>query len=309
MNNHCIRLRDLHKSFESPDDGSEILAVGGINLDIRMGEIVALLGPNGAGKTTTLDMVLGFTKPTAGSISIFDQTPSEAIIGGRIAAVLQTGGLLRDLTVQETIALIASTHDNPMSVEEALERAGLTDLASRRVQACSGGEQQRLRFALALLGNPDLLILDEPTTGMDVEGRRAFWDTMQQEVQRGRTVVFATHYLQEAEDFAQRTVLMANGKIVADGPTDDVRRQASGRKVRARFSPQTLASATAAIIDFDGVRSVDADLHGLVIDTTDSDNLARLILQDLGGTDLEIESASLENAFVQLTSTETEPTR
>ncbi len=307
--NNCIRLRDLHKSFESPDDGSEIQAVDGINLDIHTGEIVALLGPNGAGKTTTLDMVLGFTSPTSGSISIFDRSPREAVADGRIAAVLQAGGLLRDLTVQETVTLIASTHNNPMSVDEALHRSGLTELATRRVQACSGGEQQRLRFALALLGDPDLLILDEPTTGMDVEARRAFWETMQTEVQRGRTVVFATHYLQEAEDFAQRTVLMANGRIVADGPTDEVRRQASGKRVKARFSTERLASVSATISRFDGVRSVSSDQHGLIIDTTDSDGLARLILQDLEGTDLEIESASLENAFVQLTSNEMELAR
>lgn len=138
MNGTCISLRGVHKSFEAPDGGRPLLAVDGVDPEINSGEIVALLGPNGAGKTTTLDMVLGFTTRTAGSISVFGRSPREAIVEGRIAAVLQTGGLLRDLTVRETVELVASTQTNPMHPDEALERGGLTTQASRQVQACSG---------------------------------------------------------------------------------------------------------------------------------------------------------------------------
>jgi len=232
---------------------------------------------------------------------VFGQSPRDAIAAGQISAVLQTGGLLRDLTVGETVELVASTYPSTEPIASVMERTGLTRLADRQVQSCSGGEQQRLRFALALLANPDLLMLDEPTAGMDVEARREFWNTMAQEADRGRTIVFATHYLQEAEDFARRTVLMANGRIVADGPTDEVRRQASGRTVRARVALDRIDRAAAVIAGTVNVgrSSVDGDL--LVVETTDSDSVARLLLGDLGGTDLEIEPASLENAFVQLT--------
>ncbi|MDH4279199.1 MAG: ABC transporter ATP-binding protein [Acidimicrobiia bacterium] len=219
----CIQLRNLTKDFDSPSAGT-IRAVDGIDLDVGPGEIVALLGPNGAGKTSTIDLILGFIEPTAGDVAVFGRTPRQAVAEGRVSAVLQTGGLLRDLTVRETVELLASIHQAPTGpgsdpVADVLERTGLTGRADRLVKVCSGGEQQRLRFALALLADPDLLLLDEPTAGMDVDARQSFWAAMNVEADRGRTIVFATHYLQEAEDFARRTVLLSGGRIVADGPT------------------------------------------------------------------------------------------
>ncbi len=299
-----IHLRGVQRTFASPDpEVGEVRAVDGIDLDIRPGEIVALLGPNGAGKTTTLDMVLGFTEPTAGAITVFGLAPQEAVLSGRVAAVLQTGGLLRDLTVRETVELVASTHPNPDSVDGVIDRAGLGAIQQQRVQSCSGGEQQRLRFALALLGDPDLLVLDEPTTGMDVAARHEFWASMRAEAEKGRTIVFATHYLQEAEDFAQRTVLMANGRIVADGPTDEVRRHAAGRRLSARVADGRIDEVLAEIADLPIVRSAVIERDRLVVETNDSDEIARLLLGTLGGSDLEIEAASLETAFIQLTRT------
>lgn len=247
MNGTCISLRGVHKSFEAPDGGRPLLAVDGVDPEINSGEIVALLGPNGAGKTTTLDMVLGFTTRTAGSISVFGRSPREAIVEGAD----RCGTPNRRLAARPNGARNRGAGRLNSNQPDAPRRSAGTRRPNHSgLQASPGllwGEQQRLRFALALLGHPDLLVLDEPTTGMDVEGRREFWKTMHSEVQRGRTVVFATRYLQEAEDFAQRTVLMANGKIVADGPTDEVRRRASDRKVKARFPDQSLAAATAAI--------------------------------------------------------------
>ncbi len=295
-----LRLRGLTKHFTTGSTTTS--AVAGIDLDIGAGEVVALLGPNGAGKTTTLDMILGFTEPSDGLVQVFGGTPRQAVLGGRISAVLQTGGLLRDLTVGETIELIASTYPDA-DPADVTRRTGLGRLLDRKVQLCSGGEQQRLRFALALLPEPDLLLLDEPTAGMDVEARQAFWATMTAEADRGRTIVFATHYLQEAEDYAHRTVLLSSGRVVADGPTDQIRRQTSGRTVRARIAPERIESVAAVLAGRDLIARTEIDADRLVVETSDSDAVARLLLGELGAVDLEIEPASLETAFIRLTDT------
>ena len=204
----AIRASGLTKTFRATD-GSTVVAVERVDLTVHRGEIVAFLGPNGAGKTTTVDMLLGLTSPTAGEVEIVGMTPRQAVEAGRVSAVMQTGGLLPDFTVGETVEAIAALHGRLDRVEEVIERAGLTVVRGRKVQACSGGEQQRLRFALALIPDPDVILLDEPTTGMDVAARQAFWDTMRADAATGRTIVFATHYLAEADAFAERTVLMA----------------------------------------------------------------------------------------------------
>lgn len=299
----AIELRDLVKTFP-PQRGShdrEVRAVDAIDLRIEPGEIVAFLGPNGAGKTTTLDMALGLTEPTSGTVEVFGRRPREAVVSGAVSAVLQTGGLLRDLTVRETVRMIASTYAVHSPVDEVIERAGLTTLAGRRVSKCSGGEQQRLRFALALLPDPRLLILDEPTAGMDVTARRDFWDTMHADASAGRTVVFATHYLEEADAFADRIVLIAGGRIVADGTTAEIRSRASGRTVSATLPDGSRDEAIAVLRAADGVSAVDERGSRVVMTATDSDAVARLLLGDLGGSDLEIVTAGLEQAFMALT--------
>ena len=301
----CIQLRNLTKDYDSPTTGT-VRAVDGIDLDVGTGEIVALLGPNGAGKTTTIDMILGFIDPTAGDAKVFGRRPREAVAEGRVSAVLQTGGLLGDLTVAETVELVASiypdtTRSGGDAVRDVLERTGLTRRSDRLVKVCSGGEQQRLRFALALLADPDLLLLDEPTAGMDVEARQSFWSAMEAEADRGRTIVFATHYLQEAEDFARRTVLLAGGRIVADGPTDQIRSQAAGRTVRARVATDRIEQVVKFLRHRDDVRRVVAGGDRLSVETAESDTIAALLIRDFGGTDLEIEAASLERAFMTLT--------
>ena len=281
MSTPAIRAIGLTKHFRG-EGGETVTAVDGIDLTIGSGEIVAFLGPNGAGKTTTVDMFLGLTSPTGGTVEVYGASPHRAVMEGRVSAVMQTGGLLPDFTVRETVRAIAALHGRPDRVEVVIERAGLGPLANRLVKACSGGEQQRLKFALALVPDPDLVILDEPTTGMDVGARQQFWDTMRADAADGRTIVFATHYLAEADAFADRTVLMARGRIMADGPTNEVRAAYGGHTVTFR-PPAHVAGANG-------------------IDQAWLDDLRKAVAP-LGIHDLEVAGASLEAAFLALTGT------
>src|SRR4051794_3220032 len=298
----AVRLSGLVKRFGTGN--GQVTAVDGIDLVVRPGEIVAFLGPNGAGKTTTIDMMLGFSRPTRGRVDILGGTPADAVSHGRIAAVLQTGGLLKDLTVAETVRLTASLFPTARPVGEVLERAGIADIADRRVGSCSSGQQQRLRFALALLPDPDLLVLDEPTTGMDVEGRREFWAAIRADAGHGRTVLFATHYLDEADAYADRIVLVRRGRIVADGTPAEVKSLASGRTVRA-----TLPGADqVALLGLPGVESVEVRGDGILLRPPDPDAPARPLLTCTDARDLEIPAHSLEDAFVALTADDTAST-
>src|SRR5690625_1063545 len=296
--NIAIKLEDIRKVFRSR--AASVTAVDGISLEIQTGSVVALLGPNGAGKTTTIDLILGLTSPTSGEITVLGKKPRAATVSGGVSAVLQSGGLLRDLRVGETVELIASTFPNPIPVSQALQRAGLTGLKNRKVAKCSGGEQQRLRFALALLPDPQLLILDEPTTGMDVNARAEFWETMHTEAAQGRTIVFATHYLQEADNFADRVVMVADGQVVADGTTAEIRTRATGRIVSARI-PDHLKKARSALEARDDVHNLRIEGGRLVIHTSDSDAIALDLLANYGARDLEAAPGSLDDAFTALT--------
>jgi ABC-2 type transport system ATP-binding protein len=295
----AIELRGLHKNFK------DVQAVRGMTLTINPGEIVALLGPNGAGKTTTTDMILGLSKPTAGSVSVFGRPPREAIDRGLVSAVLQTGGLLKDLTVEDTARYTASLFTGSRPVAEVLERAGISALADRRVGKCSGGEQQRLRFALALLPDPELLVLDEPTTGMDVEGRRGFWSSIRADAERGRTVLFATHYLEEADAYADRIILLRHGLVVADGTSAEVRALAAGRTVRATLPNANLAELEA----IPGADGVEIRGDSVLIHAKDSDAVARYLLTQTPAKDLEVVARALEDAFIALTSDAKETTQ
>lgn len=279
-------------------------AVDAVSLSVPPGEVVALLGPNGAGKTTTIDLVLGLAEPDAGTVSVLGQRPDRAASSGAVSAVLQTGGLLKDLTVAETVRYVAATHGSVLGVGEVLRSAGLEAKADRLVGRCSGGEQQRLRFAVALLPDPALLVLDEPTTGMDVEGRSRFWASMQEAAGQGRTILFATHYLAEADQVADRIVMLRSGRVVADGAPDQIRAAAQGQVVRA-FLPGGLDHGTTTALErLDGVREVQVHGQLVTVTTDDSDAAARLLLTTTPARDLRVATRSLDDAFVALAAQE-----
>jgi ABC-2 type transport system ATP-binding protein len=287
----AVELRGVRKHF------GHIEAVKGVDVSVAPGEIVAILGPNGAGKTTTIDMILGLSAPTAGQVSVFGMRPRNAIAHGLVSAVMQTGGLLKDLTVGETVQYTASLFAQSEPAGEVLARAGIAQIADRRVGKCSGGEQQRLRFAMALVSDPELLVLDEPTTGMDVEGRRSFWSAIRQDAAKGRTVLFATHYLEEADVYADRIILLRHGEKVADGTSSQIKAMAAGRTVRA-----TLAGATeAGLRVIPGADSVEVRGDTVLIHSGDSDAVARYLLTQTTAKDLEIIARGIEDAFLALT--------
>jgi ABC-2 type transport system ATP-binding protein len=294
-----IRLAGLAKSFRSPE--GPVHAVRGIDVAIARGETVALLGPNGAGKSTTIDMLLGLAPPDEGSVSLFGRAPRAAVDAGLVGAMLQGGSLIQYLSVHELLSMIAAIYPAPLDVGEVLEQTGLRSIAGRRTQKLSGGETQRVRFALALVSNPDLLVLDEPTVAMDVEARHEFWDAMRAFAARGKTVLFATHYLEEADQNADRVVLMAHGEIVADGPPTEIKGRVGLRTIRA-----TLPDVTAdALAEVPGVARAERRGDGVLLSCSDSDQAIRALLERFpDARDIEITGAGLEEAFLALTADE-----
>jgi ABC-2 type transport system ATP-binding protein len=291
-----IELAGLTKSFAGPK--GPVRAVRGIDVSIAVGETVALLGPNGAGKSTTIDMILGLLEPDSGAVSVFGRPPSKAVDQGAVGAMLQTGALIKDLSVRELVTMMASLYPAPLGVQEVLELTGTGEFADQRTNKLSGGQTQRARCAVALVSNPELLVLDEPTAAMDVEGRHSFWATMRAFAARGKTVLFATHYLEEADAYADRAVLMAHGRIVADGPTNEIKAMVGTRTIRATLPdvhPDELATLP-------GVSNAERRGELATLSCTDSDAAIRALLAAYpGARDIEIAAAGLEEAFLELT--------
>ncbi|MCX4387587.1 ABC transporter ATP-binding protein [Micromonospora peucetia] len=277
----------------------DVQAVAGLDLTIGSGERVALLGRNGAGKSTSISLLLGLDEPTAGQVRLFGDTPQRAVRAGRVGAMLQDTKPVPRVTVRELVAFVASTYPKPMPVDGALALAGLDELANRRVDRLSGGQAQRVNFAVALVGDPDLLVLDEPTAALDVAARRSFWASMHAFTQRGRTVLFSTHYLEEADQNADRVVVIDQGRVIADGSGTDIK-QAVGASL-VSFDLQG-RPAPAGLASLPGVLSVTV-LDGRVrLRTADSDATAHALAQRGPVRGLEVTSAGLEDAFLALTS-------
>jgi len=287
-----VELAGLEKSF------GLVHAVRGIDLTVAPGEVVAVLGPNGAGKSTTLDMLLGLTVPDRGRVSLLGQTPEEAIRTGTVGAMLQTGGLVRDLTVRELLAMIGSLYPAPLDLDDLLALTGVTEFADQRTHKLSGGQTQRARFALALVSDPDLLVLDEPTVAMDVKSRQVFWSSMRALGRRAKTVIFATHYLEEADLYADRIVLLAQGRVVADGPTTEIKAMVGTRTIEATLPGADPAALTA----IPGVSACQVRGDVVTLTCADADTALRGLLPAYPAMhDIEVRGAGLDEAFLQLT--------
>jgi ABC-2 type transport system ATP-binding protein len=273
-------------------------AVDGLSLDLRPGETVALLGPNGAGKSTSLDMLLALRKPTGGKIEMFGSDPYHAVKSGRVGAMLQSGGLMPEVTVRELVRLVAGFHPRPVPVDTTLKRAGIAGIADQRVDRLSGGQTQRVRFALAIAGECELIVLDEPTTAMDVETRQLFWANMKAEVAEGRTLLFATHYLEEADQAADRILVINRGRLLADGTPAEIKERAGAKRMSFRLD----SVDEPFLLGLPGL--VNLELRGDLahIQTTDSDaTLYALLDAGYRPREIEVGSLGLEQAFLAIT--------
>ncbi|WP_225098556.1 ABC transporter ATP-binding protein [Streptomyces sp. CoH27] len=279
-----------------------VRAVDGLSLKLYPGETVALLGPNGAGKSTTLDLLLGLKNADSGTVNLFGTSPREAIVAGRVGAMLQSGGLMDEVTVAEMVKLACSLHPKPYKAADVMARAGITQIADRKVNKLSGGQAQRVRFALATAGDSDLIILDEPTTGMDVSARQAFWATMREQADQGRTVLFATHYLEEADAIADRVLVLHRGRLLADGTAAEIKAKAGARRIAFDLEGEIDQTALRAL---PFLTSIDVSGQTVRIQSSDADATVHA-LYGLGvyPRNLEVAGLGLEQAFVAITEAE-----
>jgi ABC-2 type transport system ATP-binding protein len=279
-----------------------VRAVDGLDLRLEHGTSVALLGPNGAGKSTAIAMLLGLVPPDAGGVRVLGTAPQRAVRAGRVGAMPQTGRLIGGVSVRELLGFVrrayaAKARDRAVpSLAELMETAHITDLAGRRADRLSGGQAQRVRFAIAVAGAPDLLVLDEPTTGLDIEARRELWASVRSYAEHGRTILFSTHYLEEADDYADRIVVMDRGRVIADGTSETIKRRVPGRTVGF-----DLDGSVAVLDGLPGV--VGSEVRGtrVQLHTTDSDATVLALAQAGMVRNLEVTGAGLEEAFLALT--------
>jgi ABC-2 type transport system ATP-binding protein len=272
-------------------------ALRGIDLDVRRGEVLAVLGPNGAGKTTAINVLLGMLRPESGSASVFDMDPDHSAVRTRRAAMLQISGLPPVLKVREHLELFSAYYPAPLPSAQVLRMAGLEDIAERHFKTLSGGQKQRLMFALALTGDPELVFLDEPTAGLDLEARRRLWDEIRALKDSGRTVLLTTHYLEEADALADRIAVIHEGRVIAEGSPAQIKSRTAGRRVRCITSVN--AEALRAL---PGVVSVALRGQHKEMLTARAEALVReLMNMDPALSDLEVTGAGLEEAFLALT--------
>jgi ABC-2 type transport system ATP-binding protein len=290
-NGTVAEVQGASKNFGS------VRALVDFNFQVRAGELTALLGPNGAGKTTAIKLLLGLARPSSGRVLVFGADPADAATRARVGAMLQVGRVPETLRVAEHIDLFSSYYPNPLPMSETLTIAGLGDLRNRKFGDLSGGQKQRVLFALAICGNPDLLFLDEPTVGLDVEARHLLWQEIRNLLGRGKTVVLTTHYLEEADALADRVAVINKGSIIAEGTPAEIKSRTAGKKIRC----VTQLSAT-AIKGIKSVIDVQADREAVVIQSNDPESVLRGLLSlDLEVSGIEVTSAGLEDAFLALT--------
>lgn len=290
-----IQLEQVEKTFGV--GSKKVTALHDLNLNVKADQLTALLGPNGAGKTTAISLMLGLAAPTAGTVRVLGRDPKRDDIRARIGSMPQESALPPLLTVCEVVQLFANFYPAPLRVAEALALADLESVADRRAGALSGGQKRRLAFALAVVGNPELLLIDEPTTGMDAQSRQAFWEAVER-LKTGRTILLTTHYLEEAERFADRVVVMNGGRILADGTPEHLRQNAGGARVSFRSGLslrqlQALPNVESAHLDTDGR----AQLRTAQPETV----VTALVRSGTEFSELEVRRATLEEAYLGLT--------
>jgi ABC-2 type transport system ATP-binding protein len=284
-------------------DYGKIRALRNVNFNVRAGQVVALLGPNGAGKTTAVKLLLGLLQPDSGKARVFDGDPTNPANRMRTGAMLQVGRVPETLRVREHIDLFSSYYPQPLPLGEVLAAAGLEKLRDRKFGDLSGGQRQRTLFALAICGNPDLLFLDEPTVGLDVEARRSLWDEIRGLVERGKTVLLTTHYLEEADALADRIAVINQGEIIAEGTPAEIKSQTSGKRIRC-----VTALSLASIFGIPGVTAAKQDREAVEIHAAEAENVVRGLLGlDPTLSGLEIATAGLEEAFLALTKDNGQP--
>ena len=284
-------LQDAHKRYGA------IAALDGVDLELRGGQVLALLGANGAGKTTAISLLLGLVEPDAGQARLFGRDPRELAARQGVGVMLQSGAIVDTLTVAELLDLTRSYYPDPRSVEDCAAIAGLDGLLKRRYGALSGGQQRRVQFALAICGRPRLLFLDEPTTGLDIEARQGLWRGLRELVAAGTAVLLTTHYLEEAEALADRVVVLAGGRVVADGSLDEVRARVDQRRIRCRT---TLDAAEVARWPLVRAANRDGGRLEVVADAAE-DVVRRLLAADPALSGLDVSRAGLAEAFLEIT--------
>ncbi|MCB5909784.1 ABC transporter ATP-binding protein [Streptomyces pinistramenti] len=288
-----VSFQQINKSYGA------VRAVADMNLELYPGETVALLGPNGAGKSSTLDLLLGLRTPDSGSLTLFGTTPQRAIEQGKVGAMLQSGGLMDGVKVRELVGLARDLHPRAYPLDRILETAGITDIADRMVGKLSGGQEQRVRFALATAGANDLIVLDEPTTGMDVSARQTFWGAMRRQADEGRTVLFATHYLEEADAIADRVIVLQRGRVLADGTSAEIKAKAGARRVTFDLDG-TIDRDTLGALPF--LTSLEVSGRTVRIQSQDADATVHAVYGlGLYPHNLEVAGLGLEQAFIALT--------
>ncbi|HET6635351.1 MAG TPA: ABC transporter ATP-binding protein [Streptomyces sp.] len=287
----AIDIEAVSKSY------GEVHAVDGLTVRVERGQAIGLLGPNGAGKSTSLDMLLGLVRPDEGRIRLFGRRPADAIRAGQVGAMLQTGGLMPEVTVRDVIRLVHRLARHPLPFPEIVRQADIEDILGHRVDKLSGGQRQRIRFALAIVEDPELIVLDEPTAGMDVAARHRFWETMRAQAASGRTMLFATHYMEEADSAADRVLVMHQGRLLADSTPAELKARTGLR--RMSFSCEAGEETLQAL---PGVVDVQARHGSVVLHSDDSDaTVDALVRRELRPRDLEITGLGLEQAYLSLT--------
>ncbi|MEU7992416.1 ABC transporter ATP-binding protein [Rothia amarae] len=298
-NETALSVHQVSKTFTTR--GGTVHAIQNASFSIGSGEIVALLGENGAGKSTLIDIILGISDPNEGTVSLFEEERSTAIQQGKVGAILQTGGLLKTLKAKDQIEMVAATYPHKVNVEAAMEVAGVTEFAQRKIEKCSGGQQQKIKFAIALLAQPQLLILDEPTTGMDVNARQDFWTAMQQLARQGTTIIFATHYLEEAQEFAERIIIMGAGKVLADQSTTSLQNASGTSRISFDMKQSEQEKLLAELSQDYSVFDIESHAKTISLSSQNPEDVARYLLNNYEISNLEIHKPSVEQIFKELT--------